>query len=127
MSFETLSRAQLTRASGGINMKLTQYGYRNDPYMDSQTAKGNGAYRRLEEHESIAMTDSALQALGVTRAQVRKTATYVDVFNRKGGGLLTTRRIDDRAPQHEMRADLYQPGGFDRHLPDSANVMLHRR
>ena len=32
--------------------------------MDSQTAKGNGAYRRLEQGESIAMTDSALAALG---------------------------------------------------------------
>jgi hypothetical protein len=126
MSFETLSDVQLRRASGGVNMKLTQYGYKNDPYMDSQTAKGNGAYRRLQEHESIAMTDSALQALGVTREQVRRNSVYVDVFNRKGGGLLTTRRIDDRAPQREMRADLYQPGGFNHSLPDSANVMLRR-
>jgi hypothetical protein len=127
MSFEALSDDQLRRASGGINMKLTQYGYKNDPYMDSQTAKGNGAYRRLEAQESIALTDSALQALGVTRNQVRKTSMYVDVFSKKGGGLLTTRRIDDRAPQREMRADLYQPGGFNHHLPDSANVMLHPR
>jgi hypothetical protein len=127
MSFEDLDDDQLRRASGGIDMKLTQYGYRNDPYMDSQTAKGNGAYRRLEAHESIAMTDSALHALGVTRSQVRKTSMYVDVFSKKGGGLLTTRRIDDRAPQREMRADLYQPGGFDHSLPDSANVVLHRR
>lgn len=126
MSFETLSDVQLRRASGGINMKLTQYGYKTDPYMDSQTAKGNGAYRRLQEHESIAMTDSALQALGVTREQVRRNSVYVDVFNRKGGGLLTTRRIDDRAPQREMRADLYQPGGFNHSLPDSANVVLRR-
>ena len=124
--FPTLDDAELCCANGGIDMKLTQYGYRNDPYMDSQTAKGNGAYRRLEEHESIALTDSALRALGVTKDQVRRTSMYVDVFNRKGGGLITTRRIDDRAPQSEMRADLYQPGGFDRSLPDYADVRLRR-
>lgn len=124
--FDTLDDAQLRRASGGIQMKLTQYGYRNDPYMDSQTAKGNGAYRRLEEHESIALTDSALRALGVTKDQVRRNSMYVDVWSKQGGGLLTTRRIDDRAPQSEMRADLYQPGGFDRSLPDHADVTLRR-
>jgi hypothetical protein len=126
MSFQTLDNDQLLRANGGIDMKLTQYGYRNDPYMDSQTAKGNGAYRRLEEGESIAMTDSALAALGVTKQQVRKNEVFVDIFRRNGGGLITTRRIDDRAPQGEMRADLYQRGGFDHSLPDYADVRLHR-
>lgn len=36
------------------------------------------------------------------------------------------RRVDDRAPESNMRADLYQPGGFDRRLPDYADVTLRR-
>jgi hypothetical protein len=36
------------------------------------------------------------------------------------------RRINDRAPEHGRRADLYQPHGFDRHLPDYADISLHR-
>jgi hypothetical protein len=43
----------------------------------------------------------------------------------RGGGVLQ-RRIDDRAPQRDMRADLYQPRGFDRRLPDYADVRLLR-
>lgn len=121
---ETLTSDQLLRANGGIQMKLTQYGYPNDPYSDSETRKGNGAYRRLSEGESMAITDSALSALGLTRQHVRRNETWVDI-RLKGGGMLQ-RRIDDRAPQGEYRADLYMPGGFDSSLPDYADVRLSR-
>ena len=58
---------------------------------------------------------------------MRKNEVFVDIFNRKGGGLIATRRIDEpRAPQGEMRADLYQRGGFNHSLPDYADVRLHR-
>ncbi len=119
---ETLACDQLDRAWGGINMKLTQYGYPNDPYSDSETRKGHGAYRNLDRDASLAITDSGLRALGLTRSQVRSTPTWVELRLR-GGGVLH-RRIDDRAPQREMRADLYQPRGFDRSLPDHADVRL---
>jgi len=123
-SLETLAAEQLVTASGGVNMKLTQYGYPNDPYSDSETRKGHGAYRNLDREHSMAITDSGLRALGLTRQGVRSNPTWVDI-KLKGGGTLQ-RRIDDRAPQGEMRADLYQPRGFDHRLPDHADVSLHR-
>jgi hypothetical protein len=123
--FEVLTDIQLARASGGVNMKLTQYGYPNDPYTDSETRKGHGAYRNLSAGESMAITDSGLRALGLTRGQVRSSPYWVDIKTR-GGGILTTRRIDDRAPQGEMRADLYMPRGFDRSMPDRADISLRR-
>lgn len=122
--FDEIDPVALLRAWGGVNMKLTQYGYHNDPYSDSETRKGHGAYRNLHD-ESMALTDAGLRALGLTRHEVRRSPTWVDVHLR-GGGVLH-RRIDDRAPEHDKRADLYQPHGFDRHLPDHANVTLSGR
>jgi hypothetical protein len=120
-----IDRDKLERAWGGVNMKLTQYGYPGDPYSDSETRKGHGAYRTLHEHDSLAITDSGLLALGLSRQLVRQNQTWVDIKLRGGGTL--HRRIDDRAPQRDLRADLYQPHGFDRHLPDHADVSLSRR
>lgn len=119
----TLSDDQLARANGGIRVQLTQYGYRNDPYMDSETRRGHGAYHNLRS-SSVALTDSSLAALGLTRAQVRRTNPWVDI-KLAGGGVLH-RQIDDRAPERNRRADLYQPGGFDRRLPDYADMSLHK-
>ena len=123
-TFETLACELLTRPSGGINMRLTQYGYPGDPYSDSETRKGHGAYHSLVRGESVAMTDSGLRALGLSRNEVRSTHPWVNIQLRGGGTL--QRRIDDRAPESNMRADLYQPGGFDRRLPDYADVTLRR-
>lgn len=125
MSFTPISNDELSSAHGGTSMKLTQYGYRNDPYGDSETRKGHGAYRNLSNHESMAITDSGLRALGLSRQQVRSTPTWVDI-NLRGGGTLH-RRIDDRAPERDRRADLYMPDGFNRSLPDRADVSLSRR
>ncbi|HEY5927168.1 MAG TPA: hypothetical protein VIV11_36020 [Kofleriaceae bacterium] len=124
MAFETMTLDELAGAHGGVQMKLTQYGYANDPYMDSYTAKGLGAYRNLDKQKSMAITDSGLAALGLSRTDVRRHEHWVEL-RLKGGGTLE-RRIDDRAPQKEMRADLYMPGGFDRGLPDYADVRLRR-
>jgi len=55
---------------------------------------------------------------------IGNTRSGVDIQLRGGGTL--ERRIDDRAPEANMRADLYQPGGFDRSLPDHADVTLRR-
>ena len=122
--FEKITSVQLSRPSGGVAMQLTQYGYPNDPYSDSETRKGHGAYHALVRDESVALTDAGLRALGLTRAQVRSSHPWVDIKPR-GGGVLQ-RRIDDRAPEANMRADLYEPGGFDRRLPDRADVTLRR-
>jgi hypothetical protein len=122
--FETITNEDLSCASGGVSMKLTQYGYPNDPYGDSETRKGHGAYSNLAANRSVAMTDSGLAALGLSRSMVRKEHPFVDV-HLKGGGVLT-RRIDDRAPERDRRTDLYMPGGFNRHLPDRADITLHR-
>ncbi len=122
-TFETITN-ELASAWGGVSMRLTQYGYRNDPYMDSETRRGHGAYHHLSADTSVALTDSGLRALGLTRSQVRHGSYWVDINLRGGGTLL--RRIDDRAPERNKRADLYQPRGFDRHLPDYADVRLHR-
>jgi hypothetical protein len=121
--FETITD-QLASAWGGVSVRLTQYGYANDPYMDSETRRGHGAYHNLQRDQSVALTDSTLHSLGLTRSQVRHSAQWVDIKLRGGGTL--TRRIDDRAPERDRRADLYQPRGFDRHLPDHADVSLHR-
>src|SRR5829696_2063832 len=109
--FETLDDESLADACGGIDMRLTLYGYPNDPYTDSETRKGHGAYRNLDQ-SSMAITDSGLAALGLTRQEVRRSPQWVDIKLRGGGTL--QRRIDDRAPQRDMRADLYMPHGFDR-------------
>jgi hypothetical protein len=123
-ALETLAADLLVRPSGGVTMRLTQYGYPGDPYSDSETRKGHGAYHSLVSGESVALTDSGLRALGLSRPEVRSTHPWVDIQLRGGGTL--ERRIDDRAPESNMRADLYQPGGFDRRLPDYADVTLRR-
>jgi hypothetical protein len=124
-NFEAIEPEKLTRACGGVSVKLTQYGYPHDPYSDSETRKGNGAYSKLQRERSVALTDSALAALGISRMFVRREHPYIDI-KIKGGGVLH-RRIDDRAPERDKRADLYQPGGFDRHLPDRADIFLSHR
>jgi hypothetical protein len=72
----------------------------------------------------MALTDSGLKALGLTRREVTRHEHWVDIYT-KGGGVLH-RRIDDRAPQRRLGADLYMPGGFNRQLPDYADVRLSR-
>jgi hypothetical protein len=120
---ETISDDDLRRASGGVNMKLTQYGYPNDPYGDSDTRKGLGAYSNLAANRSVALTDAGLAALGLSKADVRSQHPSVDI-HLQGGGVLT-RRIDDRAPEKDLRTDLYMPGGFNKSLPDHADITLH--
>jgi hypothetical protein len=120
----TLPPDLLRRPVGGVTMRLTQYGYPGDPYSDSETRKGHGAYHSLVPNESVALTDAGLRGLGLSRADVRRDHPWIDIKLRGGGTL--ERRIDDRAPESNMRADLYQPGGFDRRLPDYADVTLRR-
>ena len=121
---QTLDGEKLALVSGGFQVRLTQYGYRNDPYMDSETRKGHGAYRHLQSGASVALTDSSLAALHLTRSQVRHEQHWVQL-KLKGGGTLI-RRIDDRAPERNRRADLYMPDGFNKRLPDYADLSLYK-
>src|SRR3954469_12664230 len=86
-SLEIIADSLLTRPNGGVQMQLTQYGYPHDPYGDSETRKGHGAYAHLVQDQSLAMTDSGLRALGLTRQSVLKTHPWVDI-KLKGGGTL---------------------------------------
>jgi hypothetical protein len=97
-----------------VKMKLTQYGYPGDPYMDSYTAKGQGAYHDLEKGISCALTDSAKSALGATKR------CWLRISFPSGGSIV--RRYDDRAPQSDHRCDLYMLTGFDASYPDYATV-----
>jgi hypothetical protein len=97
-----------------VKMKLTQYGYAGDPYKDSQTEAGHGAYHDLEKGVSCALTDSAKTAIGATKR------CWVRISFASGGSIV--RRYDDRAPESDHRCDLYQKGGFDHGLPDYATI-----
>jgi hypothetical protein len=99
-----------------MKMKITQYGYRSDPYMDSETAQGRGAYHKLEGGVSCALTESAKQALGAVRE------SWVRISFPAGGS--EVRRVDDRAPEGDKRCDLYNPAGFETALGDFADVDL---
>ena len=99
-----------------MRMKVTQYGYPGDPYTDSETAKGNGAYHKLEAGVSCALTDSAKHALGATKQCWIKIAF--------AGGTSQVRRYDDRAPEADNRVDLYNPQGFETALGDYAEISV---
>ena len=99
-----------------MRMKVTQYGYPGDPYTDSETRKGHGAYHLLEKDVSCALTDSAKEALGIHRHGWVK-------IHFTGGGT-QVRRYDDRAPEADHRCDLYNPGGFEHALGDHADVTV---
>jgi hypothetical protein len=122
MALVPLTADQLAAVHGGLTMPITQYGYRGEETPDSETERGNGAYRKLEYGQSVALSDAALRALGLTRSDVTSSCQWVQLCLPGGGTLV--RRIDDRAPQQDCRADLYQPGGFDARLPDHADVRL---
>ena len=99
-----------------IRMKITQYGYADDPYMDSETKKGHGAYHDLERGISCALTDSAKAALGATKR------CWVRISFGTGNDLI--RRYDDRAPEHDKRCDLYMVDGFNKSISDYGEVSL---
>jgi hypothetical protein len=119
---ESLDDQTLAAACGGVRMQLTQYGYPGDPYSDSYTRKGLGAYRHLDRNNSIALTTSGLAALGLTRSDVRHHHYWVQ-FRVPGGGM-EMRRIDDWAPEKNKRIDLYMPRGYNHRLPDYTEVQL---
>ena len=99
-----------------MKMKITQYGYASDPYMDSSTKRGEGKYHHLERGVSCALTDSAKAALGA------HGRCWVKIHFAAGGSQI--RRFDDRAPEGDDRCDLYNVGGYESALGDYAEVTL---
>ncbi len=92
--FETINDADLVRTNGGAGaaaapsgVRLTQFGYRSDPYMDSETRKGHGAYSNLSANRSVALTDSSPTALGLTKSMVRHEHPWIGI-HLQGGGVL---------------------------------------
>ena len=118
----TLTTDQLMHACGGVRVQLTQFGYKDDPYMDSYTRRGIGAYHPLAKDESVGLTGAAMYALGLTPAMIRRDHPWINI-KVKGGGTLH-RRVDDTGPEGNARADLYMPGGFDGGMSDSADISL---
>jgi len=100
-----------------MRIKITQYGYANDETPDSNTQAHIGVQNiELEQDLSCAVTDSAKHALGAHVGDWLR----IDF----GGGQTLYRRIDDRAPEHDQRVDIYMVQGFNRRLHDYADVTL---
>jgi hypothetical protein len=100
-----------------MRIKITQYGYANDETPDSNTRAHIGVQNiELEQDVSCAITDSAKHALGAHVGDWLR----IDF----GGGQTLYRRIDDRAPEHDPRVDIYMVQGFNRRLHDFADVTL---
>ncbi len=107
-----------------MRIKITQYGYPGDPYADSFTEAGWGGWGNRLSGGSCALTDGAVQSLGLTKAR-HGAKLQIDFTKEKGGHTLRLIRFwDDRAPEAEPRCDLYQPRGFDKSLPDFAEVTV---
>ena len=100
----------------GVKMKVTQYGYKNDPDGDTLTEQGWGFRNNRLNASSCALTVAAQKALGA-KAFDRIQIKFAD-------DLILYRHFDDRAPENEARLDLYQPAGFDKTLPDVGEVSL---
>jgi hypothetical protein len=117
MAFSTLTDRQLVSASGGVQMGLGQY--------DGRTKRGVGIYHELVDGKSVALTEEAMRALGLTNQIVKRDHPWVDIRPQGGGGVLR-RRVDDQAYSltSRRRADVYMRGPDK--LPDRADVTLSR-
>lgn len=84
------------------DFQTTHYGYKDDPYMDSYTAKGEGKFGKLRD-SSVALTDSMAKKMGI------KPGEEMELKDKAGNIRIGT--YDDRAPQKDNRIDLYNPKG----------------
>lgn len=99
-----------------MRIKTTQYGYPNDEDGDTLTKEGWGCWGNKLTAAGCALTKSAENLLGATKLCWLKI-TY-------STGVILYRQWQDRAPEADDRLDLYQPQGFDKTLPDYADVVL---
>jgi len=96
---------------------VTQYGWKEDPYGDTLTREGWGAWGNKLTIDACALTDSAVELI---RA---KPMDWIKVDFKDGTAPLA-RQYQDRAPEKEPRCDLYMPEGFNKRFPDYAEVTL---
>jgi hypothetical protein len=100
-----------------MRIRITQYGYANDSTPDSNTEAHIGVQNiELDQNVSCAITDTAKSALGAHVGDWLR----IDL----GGGQVFYRRIDDRAPEHDQRVDIYMVQGYSRKIHDYADVTL---
>lgn len=98
-----------------IKMKITQYGYKGD-LGDPGTDRGVGIQERpLVAGESVALSPSAVKALGV------KPGDWIKIESKSGTQI---RRYVDRtsAKLKDHRVDLYNPDGYQPGLDGPAMV-----
>lgn len=101
----------------GQIVKLTQYGYLDDPYGDSLTRQGLGSWDNRLTPTSCALKRSTAARIGaIPRCKIQITWSNQIMF----------RWWDDVIPERDPgdRCDLYQPEGFDKHLPDWATIAV---
>lgn len=101
-----------------MKIALTQYGYSNDPDGDTLTREGWGAWGNKLTATSCALKRSTASQLGfVPRCKV-------PIVLPNGNSLY--RFWDDVIPETDKgaRCDLYQPDGFDKSLPDTAQIAM---
>lgn len=100
-----------------MSVKITEYGYGDDPYGDTLTRQGWGGWGNRLNGASCALTDSEVKALGLTPRD--HGAKLKITFS---NGTVIYRFWADRAPESNQRLDLYEPEGFDKSIPDEATV-----
>ena len=101
-----------------MKVSLTQYGYSDDPFGDTLTREGFGAWGNQLSAVSCALKRSTAKELNATpRCKIQITLPT---------GENLYRWWDDVVPEsdHGARCDLYQPKGFDSTMPDTADISV---
>jgi hypothetical protein len=99
-----------------MRVKVTQYGYPNDPDSDSLTEAQMGAWNNKLKKDSCALTKATVEELGA-----QKFDTILLTFD---DGSTITRSYDDKAPESDPRVDLYMPERFDSSIADYADASI---
>src|ERR1700757_885820 len=102
-----------------MKIKVTQYGYPSDPDGDTLTEEGWGAWDNKLTEDGCALTNQALIELSEDMLMLPFYWIKIDF---KNGTAPLVRQYQDKAPESDARVDLYMPSGFDKFLPDAAEV-----